>query len=135
MANRRQVLKDAAAAAGVLFTGCSILGTPSRAQSSNAPRRRKVTIGGRPVRTIDIHAHVIVPEDTALMGTKTTPDNPSVMAPDRFERMDEWGIDMQALSINPTWYSVERDVARQVIQVQNEKLAARVKVTQLLRHA
>jgi aminocarboxymuconate-semialdehyde decarboxylase len=37
--------------------------------------------------------------------------------------MDEWGTDMQALSINPTWYETDRDVASRVIQVQNEKLA------------
>jgi hypothetical protein len=27
------------------------------------------------VRTIDIHADVIIPETTALMGVKTAPDN------------------------------------------------------------
>ena len=37
--------------------------------------------------------------------------------------MDEQGIDVEALSINPFWYKAERDVARQLIQLQNEKLA------------
>ena len=37
--------------------------------------------------------------------------------------MDEWGTDMQALSINANWYHLDRDLARQVIQIQNEKLA------------
>ncbi len=114
MTNRRQFLKDAAASAGVVFAGCNL-----HAQ----PRRRQVMVGGRRVRTIDIHAHVIVPEATALMGTKTEPTNASVMTPGRLQTMDEWGTDMQALSINPTWYSVERDVVTQVIKVQNEKLA------------
>src|SRR5438477_13167986 len=120
MANRRQFLKGAAAA-GVVFTGCG-LSRPVWAQNGNATTRRQVAVGGRPIRTIDIHSHVIVPEATALMGVKTAPTNASVMAPERFARMDEWGTDMQALSINPTWYGVERDVARQVIQMQNEKL-------------
>ncbi|HWW82127.1 MAG TPA: amidohydrolase family protein, partial [Vicinamibacterales bacterium] len=31
--------------------------------------------------------------------------------------------DVQAISINPFWYAAERDVARQIIQLQNEKLA------------
>jgi len=123
MTNRREFLKEAAATAGVVFTGCGLLNRRLGAQVGNAGRRRKVMVGGRPVRTIDIHAHVIVPEATALLGVKTAPDNASVMAPGRFQTMDEWGTDMQALSINPTWYSVERGVARQVIQVQNEKLA------------
>ena len=123
MTDRRQFFKGAAAAAGVVFTGCSLMERRLKAQSGDTGRRRQVTVGGRRVRTIDIHAHVIVPEATALMGTKTAPDNPSVMAAERFDRMDEWGTDMQALSINPTWYGVDRDVARQMIQVQNEKLA------------
>ena len=123
MTNRREFFKNAAATAGVVFTGCSLLNRRLSAQQGNTSKRRKVTVGGRPIRTIDIHAHVIIPEATALMGTTTAPDNASVMASKRFETMDEWGTDMQALSINPTWYSVDRDVAGKMIQVQNEKLA------------
>jgi aminocarboxymuconate-semialdehyde decarboxylase len=123
MNNRRQFLQQAAAAAGVVFTGCSLLDRRLAAQTPAAPKRRQVTVGGRRIRTIDIHAHVVIPEATALMGVRTAPNNASVLAPERFDRMDEWGTDMQALSINPTWYSVERDVATQVIKVQNEKLA------------
>src|SRR5262245_17286388 len=37
--------------------------------------------------------------------------------------MDEQGIDVEALSINPFWYTADRDVARRLIAVQNEKLA------------
>ena len=84
-------------------------------------------VGGRRFPTIDIHAHVVVPEATALLGRKTDADDASLidgtMAAERFARMDEWGTDMQALSINPTWYSAERDVVTQVIKLQNEKLA------------
>jgi aminocarboxymuconate-semialdehyde decarboxylase len=119
MNSRRRFLKDAASAAGVVFTSCSLLDQPLRAQA----KRRQVMVGGRRIRTIDIHAHVVIPEATALMGIKTAPDNATVMAPVRFDRMDEWGTDMQALSINPTWYAIERDVATRVIKVQNEKLA------------
>src|ERR671923_20100 len=42
----------------------------------------------------------------------------------RLRAMDEQGIDMEALSINPYWYKAERDLAKQVCQIQNEKLAA-----------
>jgi aminocarboxymuconate-semialdehyde decarboxylase len=38
--------------------------------------------------------------------------------------MDEQGIDVEALSINPNWYKLDRDLAKQVCQLQNEKLAA-----------
>ena len=122
MTNRRQFLKEAAAA-GVVFTGCGLMQRSGRAQDGQGGRRRQVSVGGRRVRTIDIHAHVIIPEATALMGVTTAPNNASVMAPARFATMDEWGTDMQALSINPNWYGVERDVAQKIIQLQNEKLA------------
>jgi aminocarboxymuconate-semialdehyde decarboxylase len=41
----------------------------------------------------------------------------------RLRAMDEQGIDVEALSINPNWYKAERDLARQVVKIQNEKLA------------
>jgi aminocarboxymuconate-semialdehyde decarboxylase len=122
MPTRRRFLGDAA----VVFTGCHLLCGRLRAQppaAKPAPKRREVSVGGRRVKTIDIHAHVIIPEATALMGAKTAPTDASVMGPARFERMDEWGTDMQALSINANWYGLERDLATQVIQIQNEKLA------------
>jgi aminocarboxymuconate-semialdehyde decarboxylase len=125
--NRRQFIKNAAATAGVVFTGCSLLSRSLDAQPGGTPKRRQVMVGRRRVRTIDIHAHVIVPEATALMGHPTPPNDASVidgsMVADRFARMDEWGTDMQALSINPVWYSVERDLVSKVINVQNQKLA------------
>ena len=41
----------------------------------------------------------------------------------RLRAMDEQGIDVEALSINPYWYGADRDVAKQLIRIQNEKLA------------
>ena len=37
--------------------------------------------------------------------------------------MDEQRIDVEALSINPFWYSAERELAHRIVQIQNEKLA------------
>jgi aminocarboxymuconate-semialdehyde decarboxylase len=37
--------------------------------------------------------------------------------------MDEQGIDVEALSINPYWYEADHDTAKKLIQLQNEKLA------------
>jgi aminocarboxymuconate-semialdehyde decarboxylase len=42
---------------------------------------------------------------------------------ERLRAMDEQGIDVEALSINPYWYKADRDVARQLVSIQNEKLA------------
>jgi aminocarboxymuconate-semialdehyde decarboxylase len=123
MIHRRKFLRDAAASMGVVFAGCSL----SRAQAQ-ASKRRVVTVGGQRVRTIDIHAHVIVPEATAMMGTTTASTNASVIGPQtsdaRFSTMDEWGTDMQALSINANWYGVDQNVATKMIEVQNQALAA-----------
>ena len=41
----------------------------------------------------------------------------------RLQAMDEQGIDVEALSINPNWYKTDRDLAKQIIKIQNEKLA------------
>ena len=46
-----------------------------------------------------------------MMGRKFRPPN-LVVGADRFKAMDEQGIDIEALSINPFWYHAERDMAR-----------------------
>jgi len=96
-----------------------------------APRshaaRREVTVGGRRVRTIDIHAHCVVPEAQALLGQSTGEARfgrgIDEVGAQRLQVMDEQGIDVEALSINPTWYRAERDVAERVVSIQNERLA------------
>src|SRR5579871_2869557 len=121
MTNRRKFLQDAAAM-GVLFTGCAL--TQRRARAQAASKRRVVTVGGQRIRTIDVHAHVIVPEATELMGVKTAATNSSVIGPEtssaRFNAMDEWGTDLQALSINANWYGVDQAVATKMMDVQNQ---------------
>jgi aminocarboxymuconate-semialdehyde decarboxylase len=95
------------------------------------PQRRKVFVGGKQVRTVDIHAHCSVPEAFALMqGQHTGPDmlrNDLDMRSEvdlRLSVMDVQGIDIQALSINPNWYQVtDRDLAEKIILLQNEALA------------
>ena len=41
----------------------------------------------------------------------------------RIADMDGDGIDIQAMSINAYWYGADRDLARRIIDMQNEKLA------------
>jgi hypothetical protein len=67
MGDRRQFLRSIAEA-GAAFAGCSLGRGSLRAQS--AARPREVVVGGRRVRTIDIHAHVVIPEATAIMGLR-----------------------------------------------------------------
>ena len=57
------------------------------------------------------------------MGLKVQPQS-LVVSPERIKAMDEQGIDIEALSINPIfWYKAEPDLANQVVKLQNEKLA------------
>ena len=128
MTSRRDFLHTAAGAlAGLAFVGCDLLAAaPARAQS-----RREVMVGGRRVKTIDVHAHCAVPEAMALMGLKLGVPGPAgrpdlsmvTHVNERLRAMDEQGIDMEALSINAYWYKAERDLARQLIAIQNQKLA------------
>jgi aminocarboxymuconate-semialdehyde decarboxylase len=122
MTSRREFFKDAASAtAGVTFVGCA-LASPAAAQAP--ARRREVVVNGRRVKTVDVHAHCAVPEAMALM--RRTVEPPSLLmsaAADRLRAMDEQGIDVEALSINPYWYQAGRDQAAEVIRINNERLA------------
>jgi aminocarboxymuconate-semialdehyde decarboxylase len=108
--------------AGVSFVGCD-LHNGAHVHAQGAPAgRREVVVNGRRVKTVDVHAHVAFPEAMALMGIKVNPEN-LVMGAERLRAMNEQGIDIAALSINPYWYKAERDVAQALIKMQNEKLA------------
>jgi aminocarboxymuconate-semialdehyde decarboxylase len=128
MTTRREFIQDTAGAlAGIAFTGCSLLeAAPARAQERPAGPRREVVVGGRRVKVVDVHAHCVIPETLALMGRKLADfRGPGIdeVGLRRIREMDEQGIDVEALSINPFWYRAERDLAAQVVKIQNEKLA------------
>ena len=121
MTNRREMLcHTAGALMAVALTECG-LASPALAQE--AQRRREVVVNGKHVRTVDVHAHCHIPEANALMGLKV--QLPSlVISPERTKVMDQQGIDIEALSVNPIfWYKAEPDLAGQVVKLQNEKLA------------
>jgi aminocarboxymuconate-semialdehyde decarboxylase len=123
---RRDFMEDTAVG-GIAFVGCGLQGGAGGAQAQT--RRREVAVNGKRVKTVDIHAHCAVPEAMALMNLKVTgqPNLPNVLVmtqpADRLRAMDEQGIDMEALSINPYWYKADREVAQKIISIQNEKLA------------
>jgi len=128
MSTRRAFINKAAGTvAAVAFTRCGLLGAASaQAQTRPSGRRREVTVRGRRVRTIDVHAHCVIPEAVALMGRKLDQfrgPGMAIVAEDRIGEMDQQGIDVEALSINPFWYEADRDRAGQVVKIQNEKLA------------
>ena len=109
------------------FVDCGVdsnLGTSGGSGQVRPQARREVVINDKRVKTVDVHAHCIVPEAAQLL-------NHSLEAPgllwsnisDRLAQMDKTGVDVQALSINPYWYGAERDAVAEFIRVQNESLA------------
>jgi aminocarboxymuconate-semialdehyde decarboxylase len=124
MRTHREFFQDAVdPMADIVFVGCSVTDAaePPLPSGGGAPHRQ-VVLGGRRVKTVDVHAHCAVPEAMALMGSKVSPEA-LLIRPERLRQMDAQGIDVEALSINPYWYTAERDLARQLIRIQNEKLA------------
>ena len=130
MRTRRQFITSAIAA-GIAST----VGTSRAAawlQQSSA--RRQVTVGGRRVKTVDMHAHVAVPGDLVDIVKGTPLENTVrgqlngnlVMSDARLRAMDEQGIDVEVLTVNAYWYAADRDVAARLIPAQNEALVRAV---------
>ncbi len=131
MLKRRDFLRYAvAASAGVVCVGCGL--RHALAQPAATPVRREVTVGGRRVTTVDVHAHCAVP--AVLEVVKGTPlEIPArrqlegnlgfPVEAARVADMDKDGIDVQVLSINAFWYAADRDLARRMFDLQSKKLA------------
>lgn len=120
MPNRRDFVKTAASAAAGMYLA-------RRGVAAQAPpARRQITIGGRRIRVVDIHAHCEIPEVVQVVKGTPLADNADEDSglDGRVELMDKQGIDVQALSINGYWwYAADRALARDICRVQNEGLA------------
>jgi predicted TIM-barrel fold metal-dependent hydrolase len=121
----RQLTSAAPAGAGeIVFTGCSMT---NGASAQPGGSRRQVMVGGRRVKTIDVHCHCFIPETLAMMGKRAEDQRGPGIAEvglRRIREMDEQGIDVEAISINPFWYKADRDLVAQLVKIQNEKLTA-----------
>src|SRR5580704_17069686 len=140
MPSRRDFLKTlAGVSAGAYFFPDSAIGLP---QQREAAKHAPVMVAGRRVKSIDVHCHLDVPgiadflKGTPLARAVNRPaptgrqlqgvsdfniDVP--LGPERLAKMDEMGIDVQAVSINAFWYSADRALASRLIDLQNQKLA------------
>ena len=106
---------------GIGFVNCDAAPPGGAAHAS----RRPVVINGRRIKTIDMHAHCTIAE-TAHMAGKNQPFTPKsgiVVPAQRLAEMDQQGVDVEALSVNPFWYEAERDVAAEIVRINNDKLA------------
>jgi predicted TIM-barrel fold metal-dependent hydrolase len=128
MTTRRDFLKggSAAVATGIMFCGCGLLHS---AHGQGASRQRlPVSLNGKRVRTIDVHAHCQFLEASKLLGDMPPlpvrgADEAVIEIDKRLAAMDAQAVDMEVLSINPNWYNRDRELAGQVVKIQNEKLA------------
>ena len=127
--DRRQFFVGAVAVGASAAYG----GRRSWARPAKGVQRRRVTIGGKRVRVVDVHCHTAIPEVAPLtQGTPlerraqrqlTVPGNNPTLDK-RIATMDAQGIDVEAMSINEWWYAADRDLARKICEVQNERLIA-----------
>jgi predicted TIM-barrel fold metal-dependent hydrolase len=130
MTTRRDFLKagSAAVATGIVFCSCGLLHSAHAQQTSR--QKLPVMVNGKRVKTIDVHAHCLFPEAGKLLGDAgATPspvrgaDEAVIEIDKRLAAMDAQAVDMEVLSINPNWYNRGRDLAGQIVKIQNEKLA------------
>lgn len=138
MRTRREFLREiAGTTTGIVFVGCGIVETGfSAVQARTSGKRRAVFVGGRRVKTIDVHSHCQIPslwdsiKDHPQIHTLERPRGTPLerletieRIEDRIRDLDERGIDVQAISINPFWYGAESDLANVIVKFQNEKMA------------
>jgi aminocarboxymuconate-semialdehyde decarboxylase len=140
--DRRRFFKSVAGATAGVFVGRGFIDAGARSFQATPARRREVFVGRKRVKVIDVHCHCVVPEVAEVVkGTNLASNaggggggrgggggggggNNNVLGPARLQLMDEQGLDIQALSINGYWwYAADRDLARRIVQVQNEGLA------------
>ncbi|HEX7139147.1 MAG TPA: amidohydrolase family protein [Vicinamibacterales bacterium] len=130
---RREFLQNVARAAGLRFVGCSVIDALAQSATRGGAARRPVTIKGRRITTVDMHAHCAVMQANDLLrraptATTQSPGGLLTLAGDavvqRLAAMDQQGVDVAVLSINPNWYDAERELASRVIAIQNEAMAS-----------
>jgi aminocarboxymuconate-semialdehyde decarboxylase len=139
MNSGRQISTPASGAVPpIVFTDCNMMELPQELprHAAGAPsttagmkpsgKRREVSVDGKRVKTIDVHCHCVIPETLALVGlSREGQRGPGIdeVGDRRIREMDEQGIDVEVLSINPYWYKADRDTAAEVVRINNERLA------------
>ena len=119
MHSRRNFLSAVAMAAGAIAVK----------PAAWAQARKEVRIAGKRIKTVDIHAHASIQAvEEVIRGTPVERriGGPRLLEPSRLTMMDEWGIDVSAISANQYWWyaAEDRGLARDIIRVQDEGFAA-----------
>ncbi len=136
MKTTRRSFLGSAVTAGIVLCGCGL----AAAQSGGRTRRGPVMINGRRVKTVDMHAHLLVPEVWPLIEKYPQAESDigaflrSPMAArltsveTRLAEMERQGIDIQVLSLHfqhqHDW--ADRELASAIAKLLNEKMAEQV---------
>jgi aminocarboxymuconate-semialdehyde decarboxylase len=124
MNSRRDFFKTVAGATAGVYA-------MNRGLSAQTTARRQVSIAGKRVRVVDVHAHGTVPIMQAVKGTPYEKQGAGGLQQleQRIPMMDKAGVDVQAISINGFWWYEVKDqgLARAICTAQNEGLADWVK--------
>ena len=113
---------------GIAFCGC---GLKHALAAPGQPQRQAVKVAGKRVKTIDVHAHCVfldvlplIDNDRSVLVNAVRGANEApIDVPTRLAAMDRQKVDMEVLSVNPFWYRRPRDVAAQIVKINNEKMA------------
>ncbi len=125
MPSRRDILKTIGATASGAYLFSHGLGAGAQFA------RREITLNGRRITTVDIHAHCVFPEvrdiiaGTTLAAVAPFPEW-QMLGPSRLEAITQRGIDYQALSMTINghwWYAADRDLAARIVRAADEALA------------
>ena len=129
MTNRRHFLRTVAGTvAGGYVIGHGLLNAGAQATDT----RRRITIGNRRIRVVDVHAHWEMALPDIVKGTPletTAPPfvmrSPGPGLAERIAIMDKMGVDIAAISINYYWWNAapDRGLARAICTAHNEGLA------------
>ena len=129
MSSRRDFIRGVAGTtAGMLVTRGGLAEALAQAPQASRAKRREISIAGRRVKVIDIHAHAGIPQVAQVL--EGTPfaryaQGGGRLGPDRIAELDRRGIDVQVLDMNVFWwYNADRDLATNIVNVHNEGLAA-----------
>ncbi len=126
ISGRRDFFKSIAGATAGMY----VMARGGRADAQAPVARRQVSIGGRRIRVVDVHAHCNMPLGDVVAGTPfENRADANTRLEERLLDMDENGLDIQALSINGFWWyeATDRGLARAICNSQNEQLAAWVR--------
>jgi aminocarboxymuconate-semialdehyde decarboxylase len=118
--NRRQFFRTVAGAAVSLYAG-------ERALRAQAPSRRQVSVAGKRVKVIDVHAHWDMPLGDVVKGTPYEKEHAGGAGlDDRIAMMDKLGVDVEAISVNDFWWWEIKDegLARAICNKHNDTLSA-----------